>query len=103
LSTIVPIPHPRPGLEVWNFVEPLVYKGVRWMTFGRLPPGYDVNWHPVVFAAWFGMLATAFNLLPFGQFDGGHLMYATIGERARYFSLATVGMSIVMCVVSSNW
>ena len=44
------------------------------------PDGYTVNIHPMVFAAWFGMLATALNLLPFGQLDGGHITYATLGR-----------------------
>ena len=47
---------------------------------GRSADGYSVNIHPMVFAAWFGMLATALNLLPFGQLDGGHITYATLGR-----------------------
>ncbi len=103
LSKIVPIPKPSPDIELLNFGEPLVYKAIRWLTVGPLPAGYDVNWHPVAFAAWFGMLATAFNLLPFGQFDGGHLTYALVGDRSRHFSLVTLAVAIGMCTVSSNW
>jgi membrane-associated protease RseP (regulator of RpoE activity) len=103
LSNIARIPAPSPDLEIWNLGEPLIYKAVRWWMFGPLPPGYDVNWHPVMFAGWFGMLATAWNLLPFGQFDGGHMAYATIGDRSRYLSIATIAGATLMCFVSSNW
>lgn len=43
----------------------------------------DVYLHPAARAAWVGLLATALNLLPIGQLDGGHLLYAWVGERAR--------------------
>ena len=49
------------------------------------------------------MLATAWNLLPFGQLDGGHLTYATLGDRSRFFSLGTVAAAIVMCFISYSW
>ena len=55
----------------------------------------------MVFAAWFGMLATAWNLLPFGQLDGGHLTYATLGEVRAPISLATVAGCVGMCFVST--
>ena len=38
--------------------------------------------HPMALAAWFGVLLTALNLLPLGQFDGGHVAYALLGRRA---------------------
>jgi membrane-associated protease RseP (regulator of RpoE activity) len=43
----------------------------------------DIYLHPAARAAWVGLLATALNLLPIGQLDGGHLLYAWIGEPAR--------------------
>ena len=49
------------------------------------------------------MLATAWNLLPFGQLDGGHLTYASLGDRSRFFSFATVAASIGLCVLSASW
>ena len=46
--------------------------------------------HPMAVAAWVGMLATALNLLPSGQFDGGHIVYAIWPRAHRYVSWITV-------------
>lgn len=50
-------------------------------------PAANIYLHPVARAAWVGMLATALNLLPIGQLDGGHILYALAGDRHRKLSL----------------
>jgi membrane-associated protease RseP (regulator of RpoE activity) len=83
--------------------EPLLFKAAVKLMFGTIPTGSSVNMHPMVFAAWFGMLATALNLLPFGQLDGGHLTYATLRKWATPISLATVATAIMMTSVARSW
>jgi len=99
-SEVVVIP---PNTDVIYFGEPLLVKAAIWWHFGVLPPGSDVQLHPVGFAAWFGMLATALNLLPFGQLDGGHIAYAVFGHRAKFVSMATLAITILLTVRSLSW
>jgi hypothetical protein len=56
---------------------------------GRLPPSMVLDFHPFALAAWMGMLATALNLLPMGQLDGGHILYAVAGSRHRQVAWLT--------------
>ena len=56
--------------------EPLIFKAMELITGKMPPPGMEINLHPIGFAAWFGFFATALNLLPVGQLDGGHVSYA---------------------------
>ena len=65
------------------FGEPLAFKALAWLVHHDVPPGGDLLLHPVGFAAWFGLLVTALNLLPFGQLDGGHISYAMFGRWQR--------------------
>lgn len=57
-------------------------------TSGRLEDGVV---HPVVFGGWVGMLVTLLNMLPVGQLDGGHILRAMVGERARTVAAAVPG------------
>ena len=62
-----------PALQ-W-LLERLIFPGV---------PAADIYLHPVARAAWVGMLATALNLLPIGQLDGGHILYAFFPRRHKH-------------------
>ena len=54
---------------------------------GPLPEGTVLHLHPFALAAWFGLLVTAMNLLPLGQLDGGHVLYAAAGAVQRRLAL----------------
>lgn len=54
---------------------------------GPLPEGMVLDLHPVALGAWLGLFATALNLLPLGQLDGGHILYATLGRGQRRLAL----------------
>jgi membrane-associated protease RseP (regulator of RpoE activity) len=83
--------------------EPLLFQAASWLVMGNLPEGMTINTHPMAFAAWFGLLATALNLFPLGQLDGGHVAYAVLGPRATLVSMATICVAIGLTVVSSSW
>lgn len=85
------------------FGEPLLVQLAIWLNFGSRPEGYDVVFHPMAFAAWFGLLATALNLFPIGQLDGGHISYAVLGSRSTFVTLATVAIVIVLAFFSLSW
>jgi len=100
MSHVVPMPT---GSSVFYLGEPLLFQWVAALNFGTLSDKVTINIHPMVFAAWFGMLATALNLLPFGQLDGGHITYATLRRWSTPISLATVGSAIAMTYNSTSW
>jgi membrane-associated protease RseP (regulator of RpoE activity) len=83
--------------------EPLVFRLATQAVWGSIPDGHSVNMHPMVFASWFGLFATALNLMPFGQLDGGHIAYAALGRRSTMISLLTVGIAVGLTFVSSSW
>jgi membrane-associated protease RseP (regulator of RpoE activity) len=83
--------------------EPLLFKFASWIVWGTQPDGYSLNMHPMAFAAWFGLLATALNLVPIGQLDGGHISYAVLGRFSTYVTFVMLGIAVALAYTSINW
>jgi membrane-associated protease RseP (regulator of RpoE activity) len=49
------------------------------------------------------MLATALNLFPIGQLDGGHISYAVLGRRSTWITYGALGCALVLTWFSSSW
>lgn len=66
-----------------TFADPLFMQGLG-LLFGKDPTIGIGN--AFYFAAWVGLLVTAINLIPSGQLDGGHAIFAVFGERVHYWT-----------------
>ena len=102
LSHVIRLPDVMPPGSA-ELGEPLLFQFVEKVFFGTIPAGYSLNLHPMAFAGWFGLLATALNLFPVGQLDGGHISYAVLGRRSSYVTLLTVGVALVLSWFYLSW
>ena len=100
MSPVVRVPEDLAG---FNLGEPLLFRAATWLTWGAIPDGYSVNLHPMAFASWFGLLATALNLFPIGQLDGGHISYAVLGRRSTTVTLVAICLAIGLTFFSLSW
>ncbi len=56
-----------------------------------VPPMSEIYHYPYLCVGWFGFFVTAMNLIPVGQLDGGHIIYALFGEKKQY-AISSVAM-----------
>ena len=86
------------------FGDNLLTLALQRLVVGPLPAGKDLFAHPVLIAAWFGMLVTMLNLMPIGQLDGGHLTHAWFGARAVTLGkVIAAGMLALVVFFSVSW
>jgi membrane-associated protease RseP (regulator of RpoE activity) len=72
--------------------------------FTDIPPNQTLAIHPIYFAAWLGFYLTGINLLPVGQLDGGHVIYALFGRFAHFIAIITfVGLLAAGFLLHANW
>jgi membrane-associated protease RseP (regulator of RpoE activity) len=85
-------------------INPLIYWLRYFFTGQPIPFGaVDVLLHPVAWAGWAGLLVTALNLIPAGQLDGGHILYALFGKRSRIVLPFILVALIILGTVWSGW
>jgi membrane-associated protease RseP (regulator of RpoE activity) len=62
-------------------------------------PSFDhITPHPVLVAGWIGLFITSLNLIPGGQLDGGHILYA-VSPRAH--KIVTSFLPVVLFVMGT--
>jgi len=77
--------------------------GLQWLLERAVFPGAastDIYLHPMARAAWVGMFATAMNLLPIGQLDGGHIFYSFFPRRHK---LASIALCLLLLPLGMLW
>ena len=101
LSQVREFPHDAPLVY---FSEPILFKfTARVLFFPGLTGAEDIMLHPMAWAAWFGLLVTAINLLPFFQLDGGHIAYALFGAGHRRWARWLLAVLILMTIFWPGW
>jgi membrane-associated protease RseP (regulator of RpoE activity) len=100
MSHVVVFPN---GVDGFELGEPLLFKLATRLIWGHIADGYTINMHPVAFGAWFGLLATALNLIPVGQFDGGHISYAVLGRKSSHITIVMIVCALALSYFSVNW
>lgn len=74
------------------FGDTILYHFLQWCFAAKeafIPPMNEMYHYPLLNVGWFGLFVTSLNLLPIGQLDGGHIVYAMFGEKqyriGKYF------------------
>ena len=101
---ISPVLPPQPNSVTLG--SPLL---LRWLedlvhVIRQIPPGYDIYVNAMAYFAWFGVVITGYNLMPIGQLDGGHVIYALLGRWAQVVGIITlVAMFALGALVWNGW
>lgn len=98
-------PSPEAGMQEGSFLfsyPPIVTL----LQDALLPFPFDstmVFEHPTFMAAWAGLFVTMFNLIPLGQLDGGHALYAVAGRRIRWFTFPLLAGLVALGFRFMTW
>jgi membrane-associated protease RseP (regulator of RpoE activity) len=111
LSKPIPLGSPTPDLELgFPLIFELTHRLLAALGGGHgiaALPLHRTLLHPMAIAAWVGMFATALNLLPGGQLDGGQIVFSIAPRAHRWISWATtialLFMSYFLCYVWLMW
>ncbi len=81
------------SIFLWGFLK----------LFGQgqfVPPMNEIYHYPYLCVGWFGLFITAMNLIPVGQLDGGHILYALAGKLQGKIAKVFFGLLIAIGLIS---
>jgi Zn-dependent protease len=84
---------------------PLLYHWISYFFIGSPSPvgSTDVFINQVAWAGWVGLLVTFLNLIPAGQFDGGHVIYTVFGRRVNKIVPIILIITVLLGFLWSGW
>ncbi len=100
LSEVRALPVGGGEVPIPVFGDSLLFALIVKVFHGTIPQGKDIFLSPYAWAGWIGFLITSINLMPVGQLDGSHILYALIGKKQR---IAGWGVLAGLVVLSFFW
>ena len=100
--TINTVPGMQTG-DTLTFGAPLLYQAMSAIFSPQgawIPPMWEMYHYPFLVTGWFGLFVTALNLLPAGQLDGGHVLYALSPKWHAVVARITVAVLLLLGIVS---
>jgi membrane-associated protease RseP (regulator of RpoE activity) len=98
LSEVRPLAPDAGGLVLG---DSLIFGALTRLALGVAPSDATIVLHPIALAGWFGLFVTFLNLLPVGQLDGGHVVYALLGRRHRL--VARGALAVIVALALLGW
>jgi membrane-associated protease RseP (regulator of RpoE activity) len=102
LSEVKPLPSGG-GMNIPIFGDSALFKMLTFLIHGRIPGGHDIYLSSFAWAGWIGFLVTSLNLMPMGQLDGSHVLYALIGRKQLYFGWAVFFGLAALSFIWPGW
>lgn len=102
LSEAIPVSQLKEGTI--RLADPLLFSLIQRLVMGNVAENTEILLHPIGYAGWVGLFVTALNLLPVGQLDGGHIVYAFFGKKSRAIFLIAIGvMAFITVFYNPGW
>jgi membrane-associated protease RseP (regulator of RpoE activity) len=101
-ASVLP-PSSGPDGDLGRLGVPLLFAFTARWVLGPVSQGANVILGPLGTAAWFGLLLTGLNLIPIGQFDGGHVLYALLPRHAHRLAHLAWWVCLGLAVLGPHW
>ncbi|MCA9041238.1 MAG: site-2 protease family protein [Planctomycetaceae bacterium] len=102
-SSYLELPPNYEDLGIVRFGDPLILKLMAAQVLGEQPPNTEIELTPLLYAGWVGLFVTALNLIPLGQLDGGHILYALLGRRAHHVAMGLTLLTVALMIWFSRY
>lgn len=96
---------PNTGVHFGNSLLFMILRDFFANPNGFMPPMNEIYHYPFLNVGWFGLFVTTLNMLPIGQLDGGHVVFAMFGRkhsliaRIMWWFMVIIGTGAILGVI----